>query len=69
MIGLAALTRAGFGRRRRRRPPALAELAKLARLVLAGPGASEALCARLGVRGLHGDFITAAHDVAGRADP
>lgn len=43
---------------------ALAELAKLARLALAGPGASEALCARLGIRRLDGDLITAANDVA-----
>jgi DNA-binding transcriptional MerR regulator len=55
--------------RLRAQAPALAEPAKLARLVLAGPGASEALCAQLGVRGLRGDLITAAYDVAGLPRP
>ena len=50
--------------RLRAQAPALAELAKLGRLVLAGPGASAALCARLGVQRLDGDLITAAHDLA-----
>lgn len=50
--------------RLRAQATALAELAKLAPLVLAGPGATPALCDRLGVRGLHGDLITAAQDVA-----
>ena len=59
MIVLASFNPA----RLRAQAPALAALAKLAQLVLAGPGASEALCAQLRVRGLHGDLITAAHDL------
>ncbi len=41
----------------------LQELAKTARLVLGGPGASAALCFELGVEGLDGDLITAANDI------
>ncbi len=54
--------------RLRAQAPALAELAELARLALAGPGASEAFCARLGVRCLDRDLITAANDVARAPD-
>ena len=54
--------------RLRAQAPALAELTELAPLVLAGPGASKTLCARLGVRSLDGDLIAAARDVAGLPD-
>lgn len=43
---------------------ALRRLAKLAPLVLSGPGASAALCEELGVRGLSGDLVTAANEIA-----
>ena len=60
MIVLASFSPA----RLRAHAPALAALANLAQLVLAGPGASQALCAQLSVQGLHGDLITAAHDLS-----
>jgi MerR family transcriptional regulator, light-induced transcriptional regulator len=44
--------------------PALRRLAKIAPLVLSGPGASDALCNRLGVRRLDGDLVQAANDTA-----
>jgi DNA-binding transcriptional MerR regulator len=43
---------------------ALRRLGRSAPLVLAGPGASDPLCERLGVRRLDGDLIAAARDVA-----
>jgi DNA-binding transcriptional MerR regulator len=43
---------------------AIRRLAKTVPLALAGPGASKALCARLGVRRLDGDLIAAAAEVA-----
>jgi DNA-binding transcriptional MerR regulator len=43
---------------------ALRRLAKIAPVVLSGPGASDALCAQLGVRRLDGDLIGAANDIA-----
>ncbi len=43
---------------------ALRRLAKIAPLVLAGPGASDALCTQLGVRRLDGDLIEAANEIA-----
>jgi DNA-binding transcriptional MerR regulator len=43
---------------------ALRRLAKIAPLVLSGPGASDALCAQLGVRRLDGDLIDAANEIA-----
>jgi DNA-binding transcriptional MerR regulator len=64
MIVLASFTPGPL----RAQASALAELARLARLVLAGPGASEALCARLGLERLDGDLISAAHDLARRPD-
>lgn len=42
----------------------LRRLAKIASLVLAGPGASDPLCAQLGARRLNGDLIAAAKDIA-----
>ncbi len=44
----------------------LRRLAKTAPLLLSGPGASDALCAQLGVRRLNGDLITAANEIARR---
>jgi len=47
--------------------PEAAELSRLARivpLVLAGPAASDELCARLGLQRLDGDLVAAAHEVA-----
>jgi hypothetical protein len=43
---------------------ALGRLAETAPLVLSGPGASDALCDRLGVPRLDGELVTAASDVA-----
>ena len=43
---------------------ALRRLAKLAPLVLSGPGASDTLCTQLGVRRLDGDLVEAANDIA-----
>ncbi len=43
---------------------ALRRLAKMAPLVLSGPGASAALCNELGLRGLDGDLVTAANEIA-----
>lgn len=45
----------------------LRRLARSSSLVLSGAGASEELCAQLGVRCLDGDLVSAAADVAGRA--
>ena len=42
----------------------LGRLARLAPLALAGPGATDELCARLGVRRLNGDLVAAAGEVA-----
>ncbi len=42
---------------------AIADLAAAARLVLAGPGASESMCARLGVARLNGDLLAAAEQL------
>ncbi len=42
----------------------LRRLAKIAPLVLAGPGASDAFCAQLGARRMNGDLIAAARDIA-----
>jgi DNA-binding transcriptional MerR regulator len=42
----------------------LVALAAAAPLALAGPGASAALCAELGVRQLDGDLVAAAHEIA-----
>ncbi len=42
----------------------LGELAKTLPLFVAGPGPSDALCARLGAHRLHGDVIEAANDIA-----
>ncbi len=42
---------------------ALRRLAKRVPLVLSGPGASDALCARLGVRRLDGDLVRAATEI------
>ena len=48
---------------------ALRRLAKIAPLALSGPGASDTLCAQLGVRRLDGDLVEAANDIArGRND-
>ena len=44
---------------------ALGRLAQTAPLALAGPGSSDELCARLGVRRLDGDLVAAAAEVAG----
>jgi methanogenic corrinoid protein MtbC1 len=43
---------------------ALRRLAKRVPLVLSGPGASDPLCAQLGVRRLDGDLIRAATEIA-----
>ena len=43
---------------------ALRRLAKIAPLVLSGPGASDTLCTQLGVRRLDGDLVEAANDIA-----
>ena len=43
---------------------ALRRLAKAAPLALSGPGASDALCTRLGVRRLDGDLVAAANEIA-----
>jgi DNA-binding transcriptional MerR regulator len=43
---------------------ALRRLAKIAPLVLSGPGASDTLCTQLGVRRLDGDLIEAANEIA-----
>ncbi len=43
---------------------ALRHLAKVVPVVLSGPGASDALCAQLGVGRLDGDLIRAANDIA-----
>jgi MerR family transcriptional regulator, light-induced transcriptional regulator len=45
---------------------ALRRLAKRVPLVLSGPGASDALCTRLGVRRLDGDLVEAANEIARR---
>lgn len=45
---------------------ALRRLARATRLVLAGPGASEPVCARLGIDRLNGDLVGAAELVAAR---
>ncbi len=42
----------------------LCRLANTTPLVLAGPGASDALCARLGMRRLDGDLVAAANEIA-----
>jgi hypothetical protein len=42
----------------------LGRLAQVVRLALAGPGATDELCARLGVRRLDGDLVAAADEVA-----
>ena len=42
----------------------LVALAAAAPLALAGPGASAALCAELGVRRLDGDLVAAADEIA-----
>lgn len=44
----------------------LKRLTRLAPLALAGPGATEELCARIGARRLDGDLLAAADDVARR---
>ena len=46
---------------------ALRRLANTTPLVLAGPGASDALCARLRVRRLDGDLVAAATEIAAGA--
>ena len=46
---------------------ALRRLARTTTLVLAGPGASDTLCTRIGVRRLYGDLVTAANEIAARA--
>jgi len=46
---------------------ALRRLARTTPLVLAGPGASDTLCARVGVRRLDGDLVTAASEIAAGA--
>ncbi len=46
---------------------ALKRLAKQVPLFISGPGASDALSTRLGVRRLDGDMIAAAHEIAGGA--
>ena len=46
---------------------ALRRLARTTTLVLAGPGASDTLCTRIGVRRLDGDLVTAANEIAARA--
>ena len=46
---------------------ALRRLARTTPLVLAGPGASDPLCARVGVRRLDGDLVTAANEIAAGA--
>ena len=46
---------------------ALRRLAKTTPLVLAGPGASDPLCARVGVRRLDGDLVAAANEIAAGA--
>ena len=43
---------------------ALRRLAKIAPLVLSGPGASDTLCTQLGVRRLDGDLVEAANEIA-----
>jgi MerR family transcriptional regulator, light-induced transcriptional regulator len=43
---------------------ALGRLGRVVPLALAGPGASDELCARLGVRRLDGDLVAAAEEVA-----
>jgi len=45
---------------------ALRRLARTVPLVLSGPGATDALCARIGARRLDGDLITAARELASR---
>ena len=45
----------------------LRRLARTAPLVLSGTGASDELCARLGIERFDGDLVTAAADVAGRS--
>ena len=46
---------------------ALRRLANTTPLVLAGPGASDALCDRLRVRRLDGDLVAAANEIAAGA--
>jgi DNA-binding transcriptional MerR regulator len=46
------------------RAPELERLARLTPLVLAGPGASDGLCARLGAQRLDGDLVAAAAELA-----
>ena len=48
--------------------PSLRRLAQTIPLVLSGPGASDALCARVGVGRLDGDLLTAANELV-RATP
>jgi MerR family transcriptional regulator, light-induced transcriptional regulator len=43
---------------------ALRHLAKIAPLVLSGPGASDTLCTQLGVQRLDGDLVDAANEIA-----
>ena len=45
---------------------ALRRLAKMAPLVLSGPGASHTLCNQLGAQRLNGDLVTAANEIARR---
>ena len=47
---------------------ALRRLAKIAPLVLSGPGASDTLCTQLGVRRLDGDLVDAANEIAHTAN-
>jgi methanogenic corrinoid protein MtbC1 len=49
--------------------PALRRLARRAPLALGGPGATEAICARIGARRLAGDVVAAAEQVARTAFP
>ncbi len=46
---------------------ALRRLARTTPFVLAGPGVSDTLCARVGVRRLDGDLVTAASEIAAGA--
>jgi hypothetical protein len=43
---------------------ALGRLAEAGPLVLSGPGATDAICARLGIRRLDGEVVAAANEVA-----
>ena len=42
----------------------LRQLAKKVPLALSGPGASDAICARIGARRLDGDLVAAALEIA-----